>query len=841
MNRLSVGQTFLSASSGDCPVAPLAGLESPADRQAGQPALRSWPSRFRGPRREPIRQILCLTFLLVIGIGEPSVASAAEVLAVRANDFLTSLGVCSAVSRREESLARTAEAARYLGIRWIRAGYESGIPVADLIELNRQTGVRFSYGLMSGGTDIARLIQAAGTTPDEMERLRLLRQLDARTDLDATLRADLAKLLPVVDDWANGKSRLVADNTRAAENGYLCRFITGRVRPASEGPVHPPELSEASPLRPIWCFYRGRMLIWQVIQSSPLLSVKDRREKYYGEGRRLLEEARQAFPDNPVVRMYLGEPVPWPDSDSGTRRSGASAERRHPSARAYPADPAAPAWANLQREGLEKLADVIHWWIAERQLPDGQFGGGWGDDVEMWRWWIPVMIAFDDPVVSAAQERLSSGIFSQPHLSQGFTSRVTDVEHSNEDTTDTILPMMHLRPDDPVWKQRALRLAELMRDRWTGRNERGFLQFKAIYFSVDKVDTNAARAFDTVYHPSVIQPALLCWQRTGDPALTSLFGEWLKVWVDATVRAENGKPAGVLPSAIRWPDGGIAKTGLPWWEPFSPGHNDALYNWPGATRLMTSTLLLAHHMTREEKYLEPIRLMAALRVKHLESPEGEPGSEAWCTRRMSGFLSDALAKYRLLTGDTQHDALLRADASGYVRYRLTGDRAPLDSALRRNAEAFRSNWEAYTSEMRWTDRVMSFTRNYLNHLPEPAPPAPSPDILYSTATGDPGNPLVFPLNAVRWRTPPREIAALVTESSRSSFAAELFHFGDRPRDLDAELFLLSPGQYELTLTAAGPDDSPALQRQTLRVEGPRVRVSLQLPPRRLCVVSVVVR
>ena len=29
--------------------------------------------------------------------------------------------------------------------------------------------------------------------------------------------------------------------------------------------------------------------------------------------------------------------------------------------------------------------------------------------------------------------------------------------------------MMHLRPDDPVWKGRALRLAELMRDCWTGR------------------------------------------------------------------------------------------------------------------------------------------------------------------------------------------------------------------------------------------------------------------------------------------------------------------------------------------------------------------------------------
>jgi hypothetical protein len=205
---------------------------------------------------------------------------------------------------------------------------------------------------------------------------------------------------------------------------------------------------------------------------------------------------------------------------------------------------------------------------------------------------------------------------------------------------------------------------------------------------------------------------------------------------------------------------------------------------------------------------------------------------------MSGFLSDALAKYRLLTGDTQHDALLRTDASGYVRYRLTGDRVPLEAALRRNAEAFRSNWEAYTEEMRWTDRVMSFTRNFLNSLPEPAPPAPSPEIIYSTASGDPGNPLVFPLNAVRWITPPRDIAALVTESGRSSFAAELFHFGNQPRELDAELLLLSPGDYEVTLSPASPASSPALQHQEFRAERERVRISLRLPARRLCVVRV---
>jgi hypothetical protein len=92
--------------------------------------------------------------------GAPESAMA-QTTAGSAHDFLSSVGVCSAVSRRGENLADTIHAARFLGLRWFRSGYESEMPVADLIELHRQTGVRFSYGLMSGGTNMARLLDGA--------------------------------------------------------------------------------------------------------------------------------------------------------------------------------------------------------------------------------------------------------------------------------------------------------------------------------------------------------------------------------------------------------------------------------------------------------------------------------------------------------------------------------------------------------------------------------------------------------------------------------------------------------------------------------------------------------
>lgn len=79
----------------------------------------------------------------------------------RASDFLDSLGANTAISRRGESLAKTIECVDYLGLRWLRSGYENSSAPEDLAELHRKTGVKFSWGLLSGGNDIPKLIATA--------------------------------------------------------------------------------------------------------------------------------------------------------------------------------------------------------------------------------------------------------------------------------------------------------------------------------------------------------------------------------------------------------------------------------------------------------------------------------------------------------------------------------------------------------------------------------------------------------------------------------------------------------------------------------------------------------
>ena len=90
--------------------------------------------------------------------------------------------------------------------------------------------------------------------------------------------------------------------------------------------------------------------------------------------------------------------------------------------------------------------------------------------------------------------------------------------------------------------------------------------------------------------------------------------------------------------------------------------------------------------------------------------------------------------------------------------------------------------------------------------------------------------------AVRWRTPSQDIAAWVTEATLSRFQAELFHFGEQPRKMAAELRLLAPDNYRVELLQdgrpVGTGDS------LLEVKAGFTVVPLELPPQKLCLLRI---
>lgn len=257
---------------------------------------------------------------------------------------------------------------------------------------------------------------------------------------------------------------------------------------------------------------------------------------------------------------------------------------------------------------------------------------------------------------------------------------------------------------------------------------------------------------------------------------------------------------------------------------------------------MTDCLLQAWRITGEDRYLEPIRSMSAIRLEYLEnSTDTEPpeGSRAWCGRRMGSLLGGTLAKYRFLTGDKSYDRLLEQDATPYMRFRPHGDMTDLLTALRSNRIALSRNFAAYTSEVRYTDRVPVWPNRWLHYTGlEPGAKSFDYRVLYQMATGDVDNPDFFPQNAVRWMTPPRDIAALVSETG-DSFKAMLYHFGENDRKMGAELYLLPEGKYEYRLLVESPEDIEFVASGKLVVSGASTGLTFTLPARQTCYLEVV--
>lgn len=101
--------------------------------------------------------------IVLIGFSTLSWAQTTSQQAAKVTDFLNSIGVVSSVSTRGESVTKTIECLKYTGIRWIRVGRTSNVPVQDLLSIHQEAGTMFSYGIGSSGSDITGVISVAKT------------------------------------------------------------------------------------------------------------------------------------------------------------------------------------------------------------------------------------------------------------------------------------------------------------------------------------------------------------------------------------------------------------------------------------------------------------------------------------------------------------------------------------------------------------------------------------------------------------------------------------------------------------------------------------------------------
>ena len=559
-----------------------------------------------------------------------------------------------------------------------------------------------------------------------------------------------------------------------------------------DGLLSPREL-DSYPLyeRALW--NRGRMHYWMGVERHGIDEIN--------AGERDLAAMYALHPDSDLVAMYNGEKIDLPDPYDDI---------------VYPSN--APAWSSAQREALLRMRDIAYWWIKDRQLPNGELGGKLDDDVETLRWWISLIYSGDTTVLEGWR-KLADGVWYSPRIYQGFSKAVRDVEHSSEYICDTA-PMMVVFSDDPVYLERLRYSADYFTNLWTDITPSGRRFFKSAWLSSTDMDIRPPRNRDVPMNSrAVMAVRYLAW-KTGDTEAIKTLHEWSLAWVNAAMRTDKGKPAGIIPPSIRFPDEALNGDETSWvranmyWD---------YYDWGGGA-MMLDQLLFTYTLTKDETLLKPLHSTLELIRKHVENgdadkpiEEFEEGSPAWTVAYLLKDLSfrSVVTQWRLYTGDQRYDDIIRRYGEPYIRYRLTGDEQHLLDGIQPVLDYIRYNTPLNTYENPVTDRIYVADR-YNNEG--------GPDQIKAMLTGDVMYKNWSPYMAVTWEGTDDTFTALVTDSGPDRLKVNIFSHADSKREGSMRLWQLEPGTYRFTQNS---EDTEYDERQiTVTKRGQRVPITL---------------
>ena len=516
------------------------------------------------------------------------------------------------------------------------------------------------------------------------------------------------------------------------------------------------KVPKASPLHDKAQFYIGRIKFGVAREGGKREEIEKARDH--------LRPLLKKYPTNELTRMILGEKIPW---------------GQHQREKALKA----PNWAGRQYEGLNRVRDVVLWWIRNRQAPTGEMGGGWGDDCEMLRHWGDVYFLTGDCEIRDAAAKMANGIVREI-APNGYLEQIADVEHAAEPTSDTAV-LAGFDYGNPIYIERAMATARLMRDVWTGINRHGQRLFRSCWFGASGVRTELPHAQDIPLNARALKPVLwLAWYNRNPDAIR-LLRDLGDAWIENARRTDGGKPKGFLPSAVVFETGEIGGFSGKWWSDgfyYSrwPAYHDEAYMHLAGTAFITGD---AKYLRPMQWTLEQMKRFRGVRADELrKKPEG---SVEWAVSHARWMaLATPAAAWREESGINEHDKDIWGMGNSWASWRIGGSRetSHLDYQLNKIDESVGVNFPLLTSEVISTDRVL----------------VNGSSVLFSMATGGYSS-RSWPSYHVTWNRTGGKHAALVKEMTSRQLLIQIYSFADEPLEVDAHFWRLAPGHYDWTM------------------------------------------
>ena len=226
-----------------------------------------------------------------------------------------------------------------------------------------------------------------------------------------------------------------------------------------------------------------------------------------------------------------------------------------------------PQWAYLQVEDLGALKRLINWYVDNRQISNGEFGGGLSDDSDFTEWWpgLALMGSTPDKLKSSLLKELDA-MYDQHMFTNGMATIQTDELHSYEDGLNVLGEAMLLDFGSPKQIERAMQTAKRLE--WvSGINAAGHRHIRSNYFSGEKMATGGVwgSAKDRSY--MIFHPALSLVLFNGSPDARKMVleladgmlahykpgpGGRLALHNEVEFATDKDKPTGMLPWFILW-------------------------------------------------------------------------------------------------------------------------------------------------------------------------------------------------------------------------------------------------------------------------------------------------
>jgi concanavalin A-like lectin/glucanase superfamily protein len=335
---------------------------------------------------------------------------------------------------------------------------------------------------------------------------------------------------------------------------------------------------------------------------------------------------------------------------------------------AQPVPPAGtPLWAFRQVENLRYLKQFVTWYIDNRQIENGELGGGLSDDGDLTNWWPGTALMGAAPEkITESLLRLLEAFYDQGLFTNGLSTIQTDELHAYEEGIQVVSQSLMLDYGSPKQLERAMETTRAL-EAVTGINSAGHRHFRSSFYGGTKISQESVWEWTSSRSYLVLHPALMLVYYNGNPATK----KWIIELAD-----------GLLAHRKRGPDGKYrTRTAINF-------RTDEDRN--SSMERSGSLLWAAYRWTGDRKYAEALLDTGVRGIGYM----GGNAIDLLGLRESGGELLAGLSSPRTSRGSARHFA-----------WQLTGDKGLLEDLYADQIEASALREYINTDGSLWIDRV----------------------------------------------------------------------------------------------------------------------------------------